>query len=124
MQDAFFVPNIVEGFGCVERKPVIFLVQKPLALNAKDSAGPSRFLFADAGQSRSADCFIRQVDAVVRRRERRIAIACFTISDNYLIDYPKEFFADSVNRASHFVFVVRVSDDQQESNRLSRRLSR
>ncbi len=37
-------------------------------------------------QSGSADCFIRQVDAVVRRRERRIAVASFTIGDDYLID--------------------------------------
>jgi hypothetical protein len=91
--------------------------------NTQDSAGPSRFLFTDPRQSCSADCFIRQIDAVVRRRQRRIAIACFTISDNYLIDGPREFFADSVNRASHFVFVVRVSDHEQDSNRFSCRVS-
>jgi len=116
------MPTPVEGFTGVERKPVIFLVQEPLVLNAQDSASPSRLLFADTRESGSANCFIRQVDPVVRNRQGGISVASFTIGDNYLIDGPEEFFADSINRASHFVFVVRVSDDKQDSNRFSRQL--
>jgi hypothetical protein len=55
-------------------------------MNSEDSPSPLRFLFADARQSCSAHCFIRQVDAVVRRRERRLAVASFTIGDDHLID--------------------------------------
>jgi hypothetical protein len=63
------MPTIVERCAGVERKPVVFLVQEPLVLNAQDSAGPSRFLFADPGESGSADCFIRQFDPVVGSRQ-------------------------------------------------------
>jgi hypothetical protein len=120
MQDPFSVPTLVEGLTGVERKPVIFFVQEPMVANAQDSASPSRFLFAGAREPGSADCSIRQVDPIVRNRQRGISVASFTVGDDYLIDGPEEFFADAINRASHFVFVVRVSDDEQNSNRFSR----
>jgi len=113
------MPTPVKGFTGVEGKVVIFLVEEPLVLNAQDSASPSRFPFADTRKSGSANGFVRQVDPVVGNRQRGISVASFTVGDNYLIDGPKEFFADSINRSSHFVFVVRVSDDQQNSNRFS-----
>jgi uncharacterized membrane protein len=69
------------------------------------------------------NCFIREVDPVVGNCQRGISVASFTIGDDYLIDGPEEFFADSVDRARHFVFVVRVSDDKQDSNRFSLQLT-
>src|ERR1700691_3106512 len=115
------MPTPVEGFTSVERKMVVSLVQEPLVLNAQDSASPSRLLSADTRESGSAKGFVRQVDPVVRNRQSGIAVASFTIGDNYLINGPIEFFADSINRTRYFVFVVRVSDDYQTPTRFSRR---
>jgi len=117
MQNSLFVPTLAEGLTGIKRELVVLLVQEPLVLNAQDFARASRFFSADTRQSCSADCFTREVDAVVRNRQGRIAIACFTIGDNELVDDPLEFFADSVHGASHFVFVVRMSNHEQHTNR-------
>jgi hypothetical protein len=124
MQDSILMPTPVEGIVDVKRELVISFVQKPLVLDTQDSAGPSCFLSSDARQPHSADGLIGKVGAVIVGGQRRIAIACFAIGNNQLIDGPPEFFADPVHRASHFVFVVRMGDDKQNANWLLRSLVR